>query len=316
MNLSYMDMGKNINVVKETPDYIVFKLTSETGEGIMTCHEVFPGILIIYNNFDIKYCYSDFKASDDMFFIEHCKEGRIQWDIGSGKYIYMRQGDLRIDNVRSHEVEFEFPLNHYVGISIAFCGDDAEKSLENMLEGFPIKLSKLKEKFCNQENSYILKSQTTIEHIFSELYSIPNEIKKYYLKVKVLELLLFLAALDISCDFVQTPYFYKTQVEKIKAIEKFITDNIEVHYTLNELTEIFDISLTTMKSCFKGVYGTSIYSYIRMYRMNTAASMLRKTNKSIISIASEIGYESQSKFTEAFKKVIGKTPLKYRKSIV
>ena len=37
-----------------------------------------------------------------------------------------------------------------------------------------------------------------MEHIFSELYAVPAGIRRGYFKVKVLELLLFLSALDVA----------------------------------------------------------------------------------------------------------------------
>lgn len=48
---------------------------------------------------------------------------------------------------------------------------------------------------------------------------------------------------------------------------------------MDELAERFQISLTGMKTCFKEIYGDSMYSYIRRYRMNVAATMLRQDSK-------------------------------------
>ena len=111
------------------------------------------------------------------------------------------------------------------------------------------------------------------------------------------------------------PYFYKGQVEKIKAIHDLITANLQEHYTMDELAERFQISLTGMKTCFKEIFGDSMYSYLRRYRMNVAATMLRQdSQKGIAEIAGAVGYESPSKFATAFRQVIGQTPMEYRKS--
>ena len=75
--------------------------------------------------------------------------------------------------------------------------------------------------------------------------------------------------------------------------------------------------LTSKKACFKGVYGTSIFAYMRAYRMNRAAVLLRAGGgKSVAEIAGRVGYDSPSKFAAAFKEVMGKSPLEYRKSFV
>lgn len=70
-----------------------------------------------------------------------------------------------------------------------------------------------------------------------------------------------------------------------------------------------------MKNCFKGIYGISIYAYLKDYRINTAALLLRQTNESITQIANRIGYENPSKFSDAFKKNMGMLPSEYRKSL-
>lgn len=118
------------------------------------------------------------------------------------------------------------------------------------------------------------------------------------------ELLLFLDALEVAQKSAERPYFYKTQVEKVKAIVRLLTDNLERHYTLKELSERFEFPLTSMKLCFKGVYGTSIYAYMKEYRMNAAALMLQKTNENVVSIANRVGYENPSKLIDNGKSML------------
>ena len=57
----------------------------------------------------------------------------------------------------------------------------------------------------------------------------------------------------------------------------------------------------------------AIYTYMRNYRMDLAASLLANTDQSVMEIAGKVGYTNSSKFSEAFKSVKGKTPLEYRK---
>ena len=70
----------------------------------------------------------------------------------------------------------------------------------------------------------------------------------------------------------------------------------------------------TLKAVFKSVYGTSIAAHMREHRMEQAAKMLRETDLSIAEIAGLIGYDSQSKFTAAFKEYFGKLPKDYRRN--
>ena len=76
--------------------------------------------------------------------------------------------------------------------------------------------------------------------------------------------------------------------------------------------EVDCFSPTTLKTLFKSVYGTSIAAHMKEHRMERAAKLLRKTGLSIAEIAGSVGYDSQSRFTAAFKAHWGKLPKDYR----
>lgn len=110
------------------------------------------------------------------------------------------------------------------------------------------------------------------------------------------------------------PYYDKTQMEKICAIHEQITSNLQVRVTIEELSKQYDMPATSMKKCFREIYGDSIYSYQKRYRMNVAANLLMEDSKvEIQEIALKMGYENPGKFSSAFKSVMGVTPAKYRK---
>ena len=152
------------------------------------------------------------------------------------------------------------------------------------------------------------------EHIFGELYRVPEKIRIPYFKVKILDLLLYLDTMTIPATVGERPYFYRTQVEKVKAIRRFLAEHISEHYTQEALSHRFDIPITAMKTCFRSVYGTSIGSWLAGYRMNAAAELLlRERELSIAEIGGRVGYDNAGKFTVAFKKIMKLTPSEYRK---
>ena len=63
----------------------------------------------------------------------------------------------------------------------------------------------------------------------------------------------------------------RNQVQTIKKVQEYMTADLRNHYTLQELSEKFEIPLTSMKVCFKGVYGCSIYAYMKSSRMPSSA---------------------------------------------
>ena len=310
------DLGGNVRCVCQDEECSVYKLEDETGEGIITCYRVFPGVHLLYHDFHMDRCMSSFQPVVDMFCIDHCREGRLEWELDDGICQYMEAGDLQMNARCSSKRMFYFPSRHYHGISISFALAEASAVLPTILEGFQVDIDKLHETFCQPQIPFIMRAQASIEHIFSELYDVPDSIRACYFKIKVLELLLFLSTLKPPFGLRERPYFYKSQVEKVKAIMELMTTNLHHHYTLEELAATFEFPITSMKNCFKGVYGTSIFAYMKTYRMNVAASRLRHSKDSIIKIALEMGYDNASKFSAAFKAVMSMTPVLYRKSAI
>ncbi|MEA5084137.1 MAG: AraC family transcriptional regulator [Lachnospiraceae bacterium] len=288
-------------------------MESDSGEGVMTSYNVFPGIEILYNDFHMGNCFNNKQALLNIMEINHCREGRFECDFQNGACAYLEEGDLSVNMLGNKTKNSCFPLEHYHGVSVVIDIDEAASSISSVLNDISIDLHALRDKLCFGDQCFIMRAKDSVEHIFSELYTVPDQVKYGYFKLKVLELLLFLSIVEVSDSRNERKYFNKNQVEIVKEIKEFMTHNLEEHYTLEVLSNNFCIPLTAMKLCFKGVYGTSIYAFMRSYRMQVASVLLRQGTESVTAIANKVGYINASKFAFAFKQVMGMSPLKYRK---
>ena len=61
------------------------------------------------------------------------------------------------------------------------------------------------------------------------------------------------------------------------------------------------------------INGMREIAYMKEYRIRQAADLLRQTRVSIAEIASQVGYENQSKFASAFRDIMKIAPAEYRK---
>ena len=68
----------------------------------------------------------------------------------------------------------------------------------------------------------------------------------------------------------------------------------------------------SLRKVFRAVYGAPIYQYIKGYKMKAAASMLVSERVTVAEIAQRLGYDNASKFSAAFKGIMGVTPQNYR----
>lgn len=68
-----------------------------------------------------------------------------------------------------------------------------------------------------------------------------------------------------------------------------------------------------MKRCFTSIAGNSTGTFMKIKRMEAAAQLLvSEPQLSICEVAEAAGYENQSKFSAAFKSIMGVTPFAYR----
>ena len=106
--------------------------------------------------------------------------------------------------------------------------------------------------------------------------------------------------------------YQPSQIEAVREIHDSLLRNMETRVTIEELSRKYLINPTTLKAAFKAVYGTSIAAHIKEHRMEQAAKLLRESDMSIAEVAQAVGYDSQSKFTTAFKAFFQMLPREYR----
>lgn len=107
--------------------------------------------------------------------------------------------------------------------------------------------------------------------------------------------------------------YLENQVDEIKKVHDYLIRNLSRRITIEELAKNFAMNTTTLKTVFKDVYGTSIAAHIKKHRMEKALSLLENPALRINEIAAAVGYESQSKFSAAFREEYGKSPAEYRR---
>ena len=307
-------LGSNVREIVETADCKILRVDDESGEGTMTMYSVFDGVYLMFNDFHMRQCCSGFSCEESVLCIDHCREGRIEHRTDKDMLYYMEAGDMRIDRRVHHTGSMNFPLCHYHGLTIGFQLERAEAAFKAEMPSVLVDINHLAEKFGNGERPFVIRKNEAVERIFSDLYNVPSEIRTDYFRIKITELLIRLSMIKAEERSEEKPYFYSGQIEKIKAMHELMVSDLSKSYTLDELSAEFDMSLSMLKSCFKGVYGSPVYSYMREYRMNYAASLLvQDSHMKINEIAALVGYDNPSKFSAAFRETMGVTPLEYRK---
>lgn len=97
-----------------------------------------------------------------------------------------------------------------------------------------------------------------------------------------------------------------------------IIDYINAHYgekfSLDDISESCNISISHLTRLFKNSTGYSIVEYTNNLRIKKAAELIKNTSLSISEIAQKVGFSNFSYFGKMFLECFGVSPLKYRKS--
>jgi len=102
--------------------------------------------------------------------------------------------------------------------------------------------------------------------------------------------------------------------ERLLRVLLHIQKNLDQPLELDDLAGIACFSPFHFHRIFRGMVGESVMEYVRRLRLEQAAQKLRFSDRPVIDLALDAGYESHEAFTRAFTARFGLTPSTYRKA--
>lgn len=96
--------------------------------------------------------------------------------------------------------------------------------------------------------------------------------------------------------------------EAIKYIDKNLNDTLSVEL----IAEHFSFSPYYFHRLFTAVAGKSMIAYVRDRRVAYACKMLNETERKVLDIALDCGFDSAQSFSRTFKSIVGMSPTEYR----
>ena len=97
--------------------------------------------------------------------------------------------------------------------------------------------------------------------------------------------------------------------------KEFIEDNFRGDCTLSIIAEHVHVSPNHLHNVFKKKMGVSPLGYVHEKRIDAAKQRIVAENGSMLQIALELGFSSQSHFIKVFRQYVGMTPSEYRKRV-
>lgn len=301
---------KNAKLISRKPGCSVISYQCN-GTGILYDYSIFPGIDLIFMDFNCSDIFDEPNEMRNVLEIRHYQEGRVEFEFEGDKVFHLQQDEFCVNGMLNMPARYSFPFDYCSGLSLVLDKNSMTEVTRSQLALFQIDISVLEEDLDTAHQWYICKTPPSMCHVFEELYAAKEHETSQYFRIKVLELLYHATKLRKE-DRVAATYYAREHIEIVKRVRKTMLKDLSRSTPLEQFLRGEAISTVTFQTIFKQIYGRSPYAYLKHYRMNSAAVQLRESNESINQIALSLGYSNASKFARAFRDVFGVLPKDYR----
>ena len=301
---------KNAKLISRKPGCSVISYQCN-GTGILYDYSIFPGIDLIFMDFNCSDIFDEPNEMRNVLEIRHYQEGRVEFEFEGDKVFHLQQDEFCVNGMLNMPARYSFPFDYCSGLSLVLDKNSMTEVTRSQLALFQIDISVLEEDLDTAHQWYICKTPPSMCHVCEELYAAKEHETSQYFRIKVLELLYHATKLRKE-DRVAATYYAREHIEIVKRVRKAMLKDLSRSTPLEQFLRGEAISTVTFQTIFKQIYGRSPYAYLKHYRMNSAAVQLRESNESINQIALSLGYSNASKFARAFRDVFGVLPKDYR----
>jgi AraC-like DNA-binding protein len=100
---------------------------------------------------------------------------------------------------------------------------------------------------------------------------------------------------------------------RLSRVQAYIDEHIGEAITLENLAATAGLSRTYFSRQFQAATGRSPHEYVLRKRIERAQQRLAATADPLVDIGLSVGFQTQAHFTTVFKKIVGYTPLQWRR---
>lgn len=129
---------------------------------------------------------------------------------------------------------------------------------------------------------------------------------------RTLDLTVHLVRCYSNLELRRPPRTYSLAPRKLARIQSYIEAHLDRNVSLDEMAGVVGMSRFHFAKSFAAAAGRPPHRFLIERRLQRASSLLLDTDDPIVSVAHAVGFNSQSRFTEAFALHMGVTPARFR----
>ncbi len=110
-------------------------------------------------------------------------------------------------------------------------------------------------------------------------------------------------------------YSDRKDEKNIHEMIQFLEERYREKLTLQDMAKRWNYSATYASQMFKEYVGINFYDYLTRIRLRQATRALSESDRKILDIASENGFQDLKSFNTKFREIFGRSPSDYRRSL-
>jgi AraC family transcriptional regulator len=99
----------------------------------------------------------------------------------------------------------------------------------------------------------------------------------------------------------------------LRRVKEMIESHLHENLTLAQIARVVEYSPSHFQRVFRAATGQTVHQYVLESRLNKAQELLQQRRRTVIEIAAQCGFSSQSHMTDVFRARLGITPARFRR---
>lgn len=135
-----------------------------------------------------------------------------------------------------------------------------------------------------------------------------GELQRLYLTAKAIEIVCAVIQSYAEDSDADGQVLRRADVEKVKLAKQVIEENLDEPLSVSELAAAVGMTIKKLQYGFQVLYRGSVGQVYKQVRLSKAMVLVSNSDRPMIDIAIECGYECPGSFTRAFKLAFGSCP--------
>lgn len=222
---------------------------------------------------------------------------------------------LLLSSVSSlREVRIVGPLSGILVSVDAACARESLQTICSLLGGLALDTKQVRRQMAERDGCALIHATPWSQAVFSYIEGLPPNEQGRYCALKSVELLYLLCThknfWGARSKAVRPDNDLAHTVIRVCA---YMESHLDEKLTISNLSRRFCVAPTSLKACFRRLYGQPIHAWLQEMRMKRAEELLRTSSMPVIQVAQAVGYDGANQFSVAFKRYYGVTPRQYIK---